>query len=108
LWVTFHEAFGHGTGKFFEEDHLGNLNFNRKVPPLNPLTGTHIDSWYGPGQTWTGVFGAIATSVDECRAECVGAYLMSDMELLALFGYSDGSRITGQARKCPYLRISLF
>src|SRR5258706_7315034 len=95
LWVVFHELFGHGTGKFFQEDRLGNFNFDTNAPPINPLTGKPIDSWYGPDQTWTGVFGAIATSVDEGRGECVRAYLTSDMELLALFGFNDGSPVTG-------------
>ena len=63
------------------------------------MTNKPIDSWYGPNETWTGVFSAIATSVDECRAECVGAYFMSDMELLALFGYTEHSPITGRDRE---------
>jgi hypothetical protein len=46
------------------------------------------------------VFGATATSVDEWGAEGVGAYLLSELKLLALFGHSNGSRITGHARKC--------
>ena len=35
----------------------------------------------------------MATSLDECRAECVGAYLMDDEELLKIFGF-DESRIS--------------
>jgi dipeptidyl-peptidase-3 len=42
--------------------------------------------------------------VDECRAECIGAYFMSDMELLALLGYTEHSPITGQDREfLPWL-----
>ena len=99
LWVVIHEALGHGTGKFLEKDRLGNFNFDATAPPLSPVTNKPIDSWYGPDETWTGIFGAIATSVDECRAECIGAYFMSDMELLALFGYTEHSPITGQDRE---------
>lgn len=95
LWVVFHELLGHGTGKLLVEDGPGSYNFDAQNPPINPLTGKPIDSWYRPGQTWTGLFGDIATSVDECRAECVGAYLMSDMELLALFGFSETTEIKG-------------
>lgn len=98
LWVVFHELFGHGTGKLLAEDRSGCFNFDAQNPPTNPLTGNPIDSWYRPGQTWTGLFGDIATSVDECRAECVGAYLMSDMELLALFGFSEMTEIQGSDR----------
>lgn len=95
LWVVFHELFGHGTGKLLAEDGDGSFNFDAQNPPINLLTGKPIDSWYRPGQTWTGLFGDIATSVDECRAECVGAYLMSEMELLALFGFSETTEIKG-------------
>ncbi|KAI9794604.1 MAG: hypothetical protein M1816_004491 [Peltula sp. TS41687] len=93
LWVVFHELLGHGTGKLLVQDGPDSFNFDLKHPPVNPLTGTAIESWYRPGQTWTGVFEDIATSVDECRAECVGAYLMSDRELLAMFGYTNKSVI---------------
>lgn len=95
LWVVFHELLGHGTGKLFVQDGPNSFNFNTRNPPINPLTDRPIDSWYKSGQTWTSVFGDIATSVDECRAECVGAYLMSDRELLALFGYTQDSGVTG-------------
>lgn len=100
LWVVFHELFGHGTGKLLAEDSAGSFNFDAQNPPINPLNGKPIDTWYRPGQTWTGLFGDIATSVDECRAECVGAYLMSDMELLSFFGFSDETEVKG--RDCEF------
>jgi dipeptidyl-peptidase-3 len=81
------------------ENPLGVFNFDNFHPPINPLTGKSISSWYRPGQTWTGMFGNIATTVDECRAECVGAYLMSDMELLAMLGYNSKTEISGRDRK---------
>jgi dipeptidyl-peptidase-3 len=96
LWVVFHELLGHGTGKLFVEDQLGDFNFDSKNFPTNPLTKKPISSWYKHGQTWTGLFGDIATTVDECRAECVGAFLMSDMELLSMFGYNEETEITGR------------
>jgi hypothetical protein len=94
LWVVFHELFGHGTGKMLVQTGPESFNFNNSNPPLNPLTGQPISSWYHVGETWTGLFGDIATSVDECRAECVGAYLMSDKDLLGIFGFLDSSDIT--------------
>lgn len=113
LWVVFHELFGHGTGKLLAEDSPGSFNFDAQNPPINPLTGKPIGSWYRPGQTWTGLFGDIATSVDECRAECVGAYLMSEMELLALFGFLESTDIKGSDCALslppphnPYTRLS--
>lgn len=72
------------------------FNFDSENPPKNPLTGKPISCWYRPGQTWTGVFGNLATTVDECRAELVGAYLMDDAELLELFGFTENSDVTAE------------
>jgi len=94
LWVVLHELLGHGTGKMLVEEKDGIYNFNIHEPPMNPLTGEHINSWYRPGQTWNGVFQDLSTTVDECRCELVGAYLMDDKELLAMFGFTDESEIT--------------
>ncbi|PON27672.1 dipeptidyl-peptidase 3 [Trichoderma gamsii] len=69
-WVVLHELLGHGTGQMMVEN--------------------------ADGQTWTGQFGDLATTVDECRAEFVGAYLMDDSELLALFGFTDSSEICAE------------
>ncbi|KAL3464753.1 dipeptidyl peptidase III [Aspergillus heterothallicus] len=91
IWVVLHELLGHGTGKFLAEISKDNYNFDLTSPPLNPLTGLPVDSWYRVGQTWTGVFGDLATTVDECRAELVGAYLMDELEILAVFGYDEKS-----------------
>jgi dipeptidyl-peptidase III len=91
LWLIIHELLGHGTGKMMTEEREGEFNFDSESPPLNPLTGKPIVSWYRPGQTWTGKFGNIATSVDECRCELVGAFLIGDHDLLRLFGYDERS-----------------
>ncbi|KAB5575623.1 peptidase family M49-domain-containing protein [Coniochaeta sp. 2T2.1] len=95
-WVVLHELLGHGTGKLLAQDANGQFNLDTTNPPIDPLTGKPINSWYRPGQTWTGQFGDLATTVDECRAELIGAYLMDDPELLALFGFTDDSQITAE------------
>ncbi|KAH9909743.1 dipeptidyl peptidase III [Xylariomycetidae sp. FL2044] len=92
-WVVLHELLGHGTGKMMVEERDSKFNFNPASPPISPLDGKPISSWYRPGQTWTGQFGDLATTVDECRAELVGAYLMDDIDLLALFGYTEETEI---------------
>lgn len=92
-WVVLHELLGHGTGKMMVEAIDGKFNFDIKNPPINPITGKPITCWYKPGQTWTGEFGDLATTVDECRAELVGAYLMDDPELLEMFGFTEISDI---------------
>ena len=67
-----------------EEDE--DFNFDIKSPPINPLNKRPIDSWYRSLQIWTNIFGDLATTANESRAELVGAYLMDEVELLALFG----------------------
>lgn len=88
-WVVLHELLGHGTGRMMIEEPGDQYNFDIQNPPINPLTGEPITLWYKPGQTWTGQFGDLATTVDECRAELVGAYLLDDKELLELLGFTD-------------------
>jgi dipeptidyl-peptidase-3 len=93
-YVVLHELLGHGTGKMMIQADERTYNFDIDHPPVDPLTGHPIASWYKPGETWTGQFGDLATTVDECRCELVGAYLMDDRELLALFGFTDETEIT--------------
>ena len=95
IWTVLHELLGHGTGKLVTEED-GGYNFDIKSPPINPLNERPIDSWYRSGQTWSGMFGDIASAVEECRAELVAVYLMDDAELLALFGFTSESDITAQ------------
>lgn len=94
LQITIHELLGHGTGKLLTQSGPAECNFNIQNPPINPLTGKPVTTWYHPGETWNSIFGDIAASVDECRAESVGSYLMTDKELLAIFGFTDESDIT--------------
>ena len=104
LWVVLHELLGHGTGKMMSQDAGDAFNFDVENRPVNPLTGKPIECWYRPGQTWTGVFGDLATTIDECRAELVGAYLMDDVELLELFGFTEESQITAADGEPKYPR----
>lgn len=89
-----HELIGHGAGKLLSETTSGQWNFDKKNPPISPLTKKPIDTWYKQGQTWTGVFEDIAPSVEECRATLVSEYLIDNKDLLAIFGFTDTSSIT--------------
>lgn len=89
--VGVHELLGHGTGKLLQETKSGVYNFDIKNPPTNPLTGKPITTWYKPGQTWGSVFGSVASSYEECRAETIAMALSCDFEVLKIFGYGDGT-----------------
>ena len=106
IWVVLHELLGHGTSKLLTEYSTNSYNFDRENLPLDPLTRKPITSWYMPGQTWTGVFGDLATSVDECRAECVGAYLMDNADLLRLFGFDETKMTPADITYTVYLQIA--
>ena len=89
--VGIHELLGHGTGKLLQETAPGEYNFDIKNPPMNPVTSTPVETYYKLGQTYSSVFGAISSSYEECRAECVAMVLTCDFNILKIFGHGDGS-----------------
>ncbi|KAJ4353259.1 uncharacterized protein N0V89_004986 [Didymosphaeria variabile] len=93
--VGLHELLGHGCGKLLQETAPGEYNFDIKNPPVSPISGKPITTYYKPGQTWGSVFGPIAASYEECRAECVAMALSCDFSILQLFGFGDGKEDIG-------------
>ncbi|KAG4435746.1 hypothetical protein IFR05_008760 [Cadophora sp. M221] len=89
--VGIHELLGHGTGKLLQETEPGKFNFDPKNPPISPITNKPVTTYYKPGQTWGSVFGSVASSYEECRAETVAMALSCDFEILKIFGFGDGS-----------------
>ncbi len=51
LWVVLHELLGHGTGKMMIQESESKWNFDINNPPIDPLSGKPIKSWYLAGQT---------------------------------------------------------
>jgi dipeptidyl-peptidase-3 len=97
--VGLHELLGHGSGKTFTEGADGGLNFDPAavVHPYAP--SGKVTSWYKRGETWDSVFGAVASTMEECRAEAVGLVLCTQPRVLDIFGHGaagagDGADIT--------------
>ncbi|KAH8833631.1 aflatoxin-detoxifizyme, partial [Flagelloscypha sp. PMI_526] len=101
LQVANHELLGHGSGKLFTEDADGKLNFDPKT--INPLTGKPVESWYKPGQTPDAVLGEVSSSLEECRAEAVALFLVSNPDILRLFKYTE----TKDAEDIQYITFLL-
>ncbi|CAK7263119.1 hypothetical protein SEPCBS119000_000320 [Sporothrix epigloea] len=101
--VGLHELTGHGCGKLLQETSPGVYNFDHANPPVSPLTGKPVTTWYKPGQTWGSVFGGLAGAYEECRAELVAMYLSCEFPVLKIFGFGDGSEnIDGEAGDILY------
>ncbi|KAI4616879.1 hypothetical protein J4E83_006461 [Alternaria metachromatica] len=92
--TVIHELLGHGTGKLLSETAPGIFNFDATNPPISPLTGRNVESWYRPNETYSSIFEDIAQSVEECRAILMSAYLIDNKEILGIFGYNEGSVLT--------------
>jgi len=84
--VAIHELLGHGSGKLLREEADGGFNFDHEAVE-HPLTGGKVLTWYKPGETWDGKFGAMSSSYEECRAECVGIFLCCEPKILKMFGH---------------------
>jgi dipeptidyl-peptidase-3 len=96
--VGLHELLGHGCGKLLQETEPGKFNFDINNPPGSPLDAKPITTYYKPGQTWGSVFGPVAASYEECRAEAVAMALSCDFSVLQIFGLGDGSEdLNGEA-----------
>ncbi|SCU87324.1 LADA_0E03334g1_1 [Lachancea dasiensis] len=84
--VGIHELLGHGSGKLLSELEDGTFNFEKEKMPLG-LDGKPVTTYYSKGETWGSKFGQLAGAFEECRAEVVAMYLITNRDLLKIFGY---------------------
>jgi dipeptidyl-peptidase-3 len=93
--TAIHELLGHGSGLLLAETEPGLFNFDHANPPVSPLDGKPISSWYKVGQTFSSVFGRISGAYSECHAECTALFLADNTEIMRLFGCSEEPGNTG-------------
>lgn len=86
--VGIHELLGHGSGKLLIQEDDDVYNFDIKNPPIG-LDGKPVSTYYKKNTTWGGVFGSLAGAYEECRAESVAMFLITNRELLSIFGIQD-------------------
>ena len=84
--VGIHELLGHGSGKLLCELQDNTFNFDKSSPPLG-LDGKPVTTYYRKGETWGSKFGAVAGAYEECRAESIAMYLITNRQLLEVFGF---------------------
>jgi dipeptidyl-peptidase-3 len=83
LNISLHELFGHGSGTLLAESDV----VGKAVPDIfNP--GKTIDTFWKPGETWQNLFGDVASSYEECRAETTALHLGLKDLLLDMYGVS--------------------
>lgn len=88
IQVGLHELLGHGSGKCFTVDADGKKNFQPEAVQ-SALGSSAAKNCYGPGESWDTVFGGIASTMEECRAEAVGIYLCTEERVHRIFGHND-------------------
>lgn len=86
--VGIHELLGHGSGKLLIQESNDKYNFDHENPPIG-LDNSPVKTFYKKNTTWGSVFGQLAGPYEECRAECVAMYLITNRELLNIFGITD-------------------
>lgn len=99
--TAIHELLGHGSGLLLAETAPGVFNFDHLNPPISPLGGKPISSWYKVGQTFSSVFGGISGAYSECHAECTALFLADETEIMRLFGCSEEPGDTGFDESMP-------
>eukprot|EP00427_Karlodinium_veneficum_P013530 CAMPEP_0169072168 /NCGR_PEP_ID=MMETSP1015-20121227/6048_1 /TAXON_ID=342587 /ORGANISM="Karlodinium micrum, Strain CCMP2283" /LENGTH=610 /DNA_ID=CAMNT_0009131301 /DNA_START=71 /DNA_END=1901 /DNA_ORIENTATION=- len=94
--VGIHELLGHGSGRLFYRDTENAKTVSATPHPLKdilPDCATISGPFYAEGTTWDSTFGKLASSYEECRAECCGLYLCLEPTVLEVFGHADATEV---------------
>jgi dipeptidyl-peptidase-3 len=94
--VGLHELLGHGSGRLFYRDTENAKTVSATPHPLKdilPDCATISGPFYAEGTTWDSTFGKLASSYEECRAECCGLYLCLEPTVLEVFGHADATEV---------------
>ena len=66
-----------------------------------------VTSWYRGNETWDSRFSTIASSYEECRAECVGLYLCLNKQVLRYYSDTKLLRPPDGPHTCLFLGAAL-
>lgn len=94
--VGIHELLGHGSGRLFHAGTEAAKSVAMQPHPLKDLMPDCVEikgPFYAEGTTWDSTFGRLASSYEECRAECSGIYLCLEPAVLAVFGHTDAAEV---------------
>jgi len=101
--VGCHELLGHGSGKLFHQD-TDDAAKLLQAGFIHPLTSEAATGpFYAPGSTWDSTFGKIASTFEECRAECCGIYLSLEPDVLRVFGHASQADAPGGIHDISYI-----
>lgn len=99
--VGIHELLGHGSGRLYHQgtEEAAQIVAGGTPHPLAELmpgtSATIAGPFYAEGSTWDSTFGRMASSYEECRAECSGLYLCLEPTVLEVFGHADAAEAIG-------------
>lgn len=103
--VGIHELLGHGSGKLFHQGTPDAETLIGTPHPLDDSSGTKkvTGPFYATGATWDTTFGKIASTYEECRAECSGLHLCNEPDVLTVFGHGASHDPSSEMHDIAYI-----
>jgi dipeptidyl-peptidase-3 len=82
------------------ETAAGKFNFDHMNPPVSPVTGQPVQTWYRPGNLEQRLREVGADS-RRVQSFLIANYLADNKDILVLFGYDQNSTLTTDDTECP-------